>query len=442
MNYLPKFFIFPVLSCLTVQAAELPVEFGGLSVAPVVDIPSKYTGLDAVYVVPSTDGVSITFITDGNAPVSWGIFGKNGSAGAENIDNAVTDQRGSTLSRIKGNSGYVINYGSRYYYIWIVDYADYMLHLSSVSVDEGLSDCARVMLDVTGDVAPIEYYSINGNPQELSRDLKVEYSSLSYDKSADNYSPTHVEIIVDDLKEKVSVPMPLCPTEFVLTGDRFLSAWDMPIETVSSVMYNPVGVDLSTMMLDEGGNEVSSIEGEAPCTVSLIGRVTDAALFHEWQIARDSEFADIYYTSDDLETSYTFRESGNFYVRMVAANADGSCEKTGTVFEVSLSESSLKCPNAFSPQASPGVNDEWHVTARSIVEFDCRIFNRWGVMIAHLTSPDAGWDGRYKGKYVPSGVYYYTIKARGGDGKSYNLKGDINIINQRTGSVLNGSGQN
>lgn len=442
MNYLSKLFILPVLSSVTIHAAELPVEFGGLSVAPVIDIPSKYTGLDAIYVVPSTADVSMTFTTDGHTPVSWAIFGQTGSAYAEDIDNAITDQRGSTLSQIKGNFGYVISYGGRTYYIWIVDYSYYKLQLSSISVDDQLSDCARVMLDVTGEITPIDYYSINGNRQELSRDLKLDYSSLVYDKSADNYTTTQVEVNVEDCSEKIVVPMPLCPTEFVLTGDRFLSAWNMPVETVSSPMYDPIGVDLTTVMLDESGDEVNSIEGEAPCPVTLLARVTDAALFHEWQIARDSEFADIYYTSDDLETSYTFRESGNFYVRMVVANADGSCEKTGTVFEIALSESSLKCPNAFSPQASPGVNDEWRVSARSIVEFDCQIFNRWGVMIAQLTSPDVGWDGRYKGKYVPSGVYYYTIKARGGDGKSYNLKGDINIINQRAGSILNGSGQN
>ena len=46
-----------------------------------------------------------------------------------------------------------------------------------------------------------------------------------------------------------------------------------------------------------------------------------------------------------------------------------------------------------------------------------------------FTDPADGWDGKYNGKLVPSGVYYYVIKARGADGKEYNLKGDINIIN-------------
>ena len=51
--------------------------------------------------------------------------------------------------------------------------------------------------------------------------------------------------------------------------------------------------------------------------------------------------------------------------------------------------------------------------------------------MATLTHPSQGWDGKYKGKFVPNGVYFYVIRARGADGKKYNLSGDINIISTR-----------
>ena len=52
--------------------------------------------------------------------------------------------------------------------------------------------------------------------------------------------------------------------------------------------------------------------------------------------------------------------------------------------------------------------------------------------MAHLTDPSQGWDGRYNGKLVKSGVFFYVIKAEGADGKSYNLSGDINILHLNT----------
>ena len=98
---------------------------------------------------------------------------------------------------------------------------------------------------------------------------------------------------------------------------------------------------------------------------------------------------------------------------------------------MTVGESNLLCPNAFSPQASPGVNDEWKVSYKSIISFECHIFNRWGTELFSFTDPSVGWDGKYKGKYVPAGTYYYVIKARGSDGRDYKLSGDINIINSK-----------
>lgn len=133
----------------------------------------------------------------------------------------------------------------------------------------------------------------------------------------------------------------------------------------------------------------------------------------------------------ELETTYTFRELGTFYVRFVCADASGECEYYSDTYTVSIGNSSLQCPNAFSPGASEGVNDEWKVSYRSIVSYECHIFNRNGVKMTSMTDPSQGWDGKYNGKLVPAGVYYYVIKATGADGKKYNLSGDINIVNYK-----------
>lgn len=85
-------------------------------------------------------------------------------------------------------------------------------------------------------------------------------------------------------------------------------------------------------------------------------------------------------------------------------------------------------PNFFSPGSTEGVNDVWKVSYKSIVKFHCWIFNSWGTQVCELKDPGQGWDGKYKGKLVDPGVYYYVIQAEGSDGHKYKKSGDINIL--------------
>ena len=154
----------------------------------------------------------------------------------------------------------------------------------------------------------------------------------------------------------------------------------------------------------------------------------------------DIEFENISMRFNELETTHTFLDYGTYYVRFMASNDAGTCDYYGATYEISVGESRLECPNAFSPGATEGVNDEWKVSYKSITSFECHIFNRWGIKVAEFSDPSQGWDGRHNGKLVPAGVYYYVIKARGADGRDYDLKGDINIINYN--GTLNGTTSN
>ena len=149
-------------------------------------------------------------------------------------------------------------------------------------------------------------------------------------------------------------------------------------------------------------------------------------------MSEDPEFENIDYRFTDRDLDYTFMNEGTFYVRFIGSNSDGSCEQYGDTYTVSIGSSELKCPNAFSPGASEGVNDEWKVSYRSIIDFECWIFDRYGNEICHFTDPDQGWDGKRGGKLVKPGVYFYVVQATGADGKKYKKSGDINILRYKT----------
>lgn len=93
-----------------------------------------------------------------------------------------------------------------------------------------------------------------------------------------------------------------------------------------------------------------------------------------------------------------------------------------------LAISQLVFPNAFSPNGD-GINDKFMAkTHQNLTEFHAYIFNRWGQKLYEWTDPDEGWDGTTGGNPVKDGVYFVLIKAKGIDGKVYNIRKDVNLL--------------
>lgn len=101
---------------------------------------------------------------------------------------------------------------------------------------------------------------------------------------------------------------------------------------------------------------------------------------------------------------------------------------TVAVDSTTLQTSLLEMPNAFSPN-DDGINDRYHVKKyQNITEFRALIFNRWGQCLYTWTDIDGYWDGTYKGRPVKDGVYFVRVRAKGGDGKEYDIKKDVNLL--------------
>ncbi len=245
---------------------------------------------------------------------------------------------------------------------------------------------------------------------------------------------------MESLKPTIVIPAPLCNTTFTISGDRFLEFWDMAsVKSKTSDLYVTAAVDAHATATQESrdnpneqksGDEMS-LGGSAPVHIYFQSFVTDAVVHREWQMATDADFNDIVLRINQDDYEETFNDAGEYYWRFVAANADGTCETISETFTVNVGVSVLQIPNVFTPGVTEGQNDIWMVSYSSITEFHCWIYNRWGVLMCEFTDPAQGWDGYYKGKLVPTGVYYYVIQARGSDGQKYKRSGDINVIRYR-----------
>ncbi|MBR3946147.1 MAG: gliding motility-associated C-terminal domain-containing protein [Bacteroidales bacterium] len=70
----------------------------------------------------------------------------------------------------------------------------------------------------------------------------------------------------------------------------------------------------------------------------------------------------------------------------------------------------IEIPDVFTPNGD-GINDEWVIENIDMFpEAHIYVFNRWGQLLYKGRGNDAPWDGRFRGHYVPAGVYTYIVE--------------------------------
>lgn len=152
----------------------------------------------------------------------------------------------------------------------------------------------------------------------------------------------------------------------------------------------------------------------------------------EWRIYNSDEGEDSpLLTRFDENISYTLTASGGYGIKLyITFSLDGdTVEYESDAFSIVISESSLSCPDGFSPNGD-GINDTYNITCESIVKVSGAIFNRWGKKLHTFTVSNIseGWDGMVGGKVVKDGVYFLNLDAVGSDGLHYQIKKAINVL--------------
>ena len=198
-------------------------------------------------------------------------------------------------------------------------------------------------------------------------------------------------------------------------------------------------VDPQASYITIEGEEIEDASGgqNAPLVAHFTANpsnVGDYSARYEWKIYRQGEEETPLVHRFEEDIDYTFTESGSFCVQLYATFVLGTDtiafpeEGEANPIMVSISESKLEFPNAFSPNGD-GFNDTYKAKEyQSIVSFKATIFNRWGQKLYSWDDPAGEWDGRYKGHTVKDGVYFVVVEARGADGHKYHIRKDVNVI--------------
>ena len=173
-----------------------------------------------------------------------------------------------------------------------------------------------------------------------------------------------------------------------------------------------------------------SFQGPGPILVHFEAEVDPATTdYYAWEISEDQQFQSTLIVYRETDIDYTFDESGTYYARFnskqIGEEGDGQYSEPYTI---QVTESLLQIPNLITPDSPSGTNQVFKVKYQSLASFEMWVYNRWGQQLFHTKDPSHGWNGTQGGKPVPTGAYYYLIKAKGTDGIVYNKKGDINVI--------------
>jgi len=170
------------------------------------------------------------------------------------------------------------------------------------------------------------------------------------------------------------------------------------------------------------------IEGQAPLTVSFHANPSNMESHdptYEWHFQQKGADRELMIRYEE-NTEFTFTSAGTTFVTLIAKYED--MEQQAEPIKVTIKESKLTFPNAFSPN-NDGFNDEYHAKEyQSLIEFHAYIFNRWGQKLFEWTNPAEGWDGTFHGKPVKEGVYFLLAKAKGADGTEYTIRKDVNLL--------------
>ena len=331
------------------------------------------------------------------------------------------------------------------------------------------ANCDNTILRFKGDVNPYTYIRRNGTQGTYKRSCSAEYTALSWKENQ------WVDSIVQEtvfLSEAVRLPAMYAATPIKLCYDADIRdalglapaclTEDLVAEDVKAVNMQLTSLAVARGKEGEKSNELNrptrqdiitantSEDYSGALDVAFYANPTPAALYYRWTIYKASE---VIATRNDKDIRYIFAEPGSY--RVVCAVSNQLCATDSMEMIVNISESYLAVPNFFTPGGSCP-NAEFRVAYRSLREFHCWVYNRWGKLVYEWSDPAKGWDGTINGRLAADGAYFYVIRALGTDAPKnagyigikasyqkkklngdesvigvYQLSGDINLIRCR-----------
>ena len=173
--------------------------------------------------------------------------------------------------------------------------------------------------------------------------------------------------------------------------------------------------------------------------VVTVGTITTNSIQFNWSAIAG---ATSYEVSIDGGSTWTAVTSNSYTVLgltqgqavtiIVRAKAASACQTSANSNAITATtndpfKDELYIPNTFTPN-NDGRNDYFLAYGNNIGKFRMRVYNQWGEFIYESQNILQGWDGTYRGRAQPTGVYVYYIDVTFNSGVSKTFKGSITLL--------------
>lgn len=176
-----------------------------------------------------------------------------------------------------------------------------------------------------------------------------------------------------------------------------------------------INVSVTVLTADILANPTS---GSDPLLVNFTDNST-GAITYNWNFGNGAV------ATTQTVSPQTYNGSGSYWAYLAVAN--GACVSKDSILITVELPPEIIIPNVFTPN-NDNVNDVFKITALNIKEFNCTIYDRWGLKMFYWEDVTKGWDGKKDGKNVPDGTYFYILYAKDIDEKEINKQGSVNLF--------------
>ncbi|MCU4176936.1 PKD domain-containing protein [Carboxylicivirga sp. N1Y90] len=178
--------------------------------------------------------------------------------------------------------------------------------------------------------------------------------------------------------------------------------------------------------------EVRPNRVKLPQTVSFINK-SEGATSYLWDFGDGN-------TSTEHSLQYGYEQAGVYDVVLEVTNDEGCVDELMIRGAVTAEEAgTISFPNAFTPnpngsnggEYTPGERENYvfyPFVQEGIVEYDLKIFSRWGELLYESKDVNIGWDGYHRGKLCTQGVYIWKVVCKYSNGTIETKTGDVTLF--------------